>query len=102
MGNVHGRQLENTDTTFHQGLIITQGEPKYTMLICGATTDIGVIADLSVLPLQESATVRRLGLLKRMLDSKSAWLLGLIITSWDQQRRWATKINKDLQIFLAL
>ena len=32
-----------------------------------------------------------------MLDSSSEWLLGLIVASWDQQRGWATEVQKDLK-----
>ena len=34
-------------------------------------------------PLQQSISGRRLGLLRRFLDSNSEWLLELIVSSWD-------------------
>ena len=58
---------------------------------------MGVRADLKVPTIQQSISARRLGLLKRILDSNSEWLLGLIVASWDQQRAWATEVQKDLK-----
>ena len=45
----------------------------------------------------QSIPARRLGLLKRILDSNSEWLLGLIVVLWDQQCGWATEVQKDLK-----
>ena len=59
-------------------------------------TDLNVRANLKAPPIQQSISERRLGLLDIILDSKSAWLLGLIVASWDQQRGWAPEVQKDL------
>ena len=40
---------------------------------------------------------RRLGLLKRVLDSNSAWLLGLIVDQWDAPKGWTKEVRKDLE-----
>ena len=52
---------------------------------------------MKVPTIQQSVFVRRLGLLKGILDSNSEWLLGLIVASWDQHRGWATEVQKDLK-----
>ena len=31
------------------------------------------------------------------MDSKSEWLVGLIVVSWGQQRGWAIEVQKDLK-----
>ena len=73
------------------------GQTKYVAFQYGIGTKFGVRVDLKVPTIQQSISARRLGLLKRNLDSHSEWQPGLIIASWEQQRGWAIEIRKDLK-----
>ena len=35
--------------------------------------------------------------MKRVLDSNSEWLLGLIVASWDSPKGWTNELRKDLE-----
>ena len=43
------------------------------------------------------SSTRRLGFLKRLLDSNSEWMLGLIVKQWDSPRGWAREVRRDLE-----
>ena len=73
------------------------GEIKYTQLKFGTRTNLGVRQDLRVPDIRQVVSSRRLGLLKRVLDSDSKWMLGLIVEQWDQPRGWAKEVKTDLQ-----
>ena len=83
---------------YQQGLRIIHGETNYVALQYGTRTNLGVRADLKAPTIQQYISTRRLGLLKRILDSNSEWLFGLIIASWDHQRGWAIEIQKELKL----
>ena len=40
--------------------------------------------------------------MKRILDSNSAWLLGLIIDQWDATKGWTKEVRKDLEALAKL
>ena len=84
------------DATYYQGLRCIHAETKYTQLKYGTRTNLGVRQDLQAATIQQAVSSRRLGLLKRVLDSNSAWLLGLIIDQWDAPRGWAKEVRKGL------
>ena len=94
------RAVENMkiiEATYQQGLRTIHGETKYVAPKYGTTTNLGVGSDLKVPPIQQAISERRLGLPKKILVSDSDWLLGLTVASWDQQRGWASEIQKDLK-----
>ena len=90
----HWKKIE---ATYQQGLRIIHGETKYVALQYGTRINLGIRADLKVRIIQQSISAIRLGLFKRILDSNSEWLLGLIMNAWDHQRGLATEIQKDLK-----
>ena len=92
----NGKRLESA---YHQGLRCIHGEAKYTQLQYGTRTNSGVRQDLRALSLRQIVSSRRLGLLKRFIDSNSEWMLGLIIDQWNAPRGWTKEVNHD---FLAL
>ena len=81
---------------------IIHREIKYVAFQYGTRTTLGVRADLKAPTIQQSILARRLGLLKRIIHSNSEWLLGLIVALYDQQRGWATEVQKDLNLFARL
>ena len=85
------------DATYHQGLRIIHGETKYVSLKYGTRTNLRVRADLQVFPFQQAISRRTFRLFKSILDIKSEWFLGLIIALWNQQREWATEVQKDFK-----
>ena len=87
---------KKVDATYHQGLRCIHAETKYTQLQYGTRTNLGVRQDLRAATAQQVVSSRRLGLLKRVLDSNAAWLLGVIIDQWDAPRGWTKEIRKDL------
>ena len=87
---------KKVDATYHQGLRCIHAETKYTQLKYGTRTNLGVRQDLQAATIQQVVSSRRLGLLKRVLDSSSAWLLGFIIDQWDAPRGWTKEVRKDL------
>ena len=70
---------------------------KYVSLKYGTRINMRVRVDLQVFPFQQAISGRRLGLFKRRLVTKSEWVLGPIIDSWDQQRGWATEVQTDFK-----
>ena len=66
------------EATHQQRLRIIHRETNYVAFKYGTKTNVGVRADLKVPPIQQSIS-ERLGLLKRIFDSKSEWLLGIIV-----------------------
>jgi hypothetical protein len=85
------------DTAYHQGLRCIHGETKYTQLKYGTQTKLGVRQDLRAPDIRQVVSTRRLGLLKRVLDSNSEWMLGLIVEQWDSPRGWAREVRSDLE-----
>ena len=63
----------------------------------GTRTNLGIRQDLRVPDIHQVVSSRRLGLLKRVLDSNSEWMLGLILEQWDQPRGWAREVRKDFE-----
>ena len=92
----NGKRLESA---YHQGLRCIHGETKYAQLQYGTMTNLGVRHDLRALSLRHIVSSRRLGLLKRVFDSNSEWMLGLIIEQWNAPRGWTKEVNNG---FLAL
>ena len=76
-------------------MICIHAETKYTQLKYGTRTNLGVRQDLRAVTAQQVVSSRRLGLLKRVLDSNAAWLLGIIIDQWDAPKGWTKEIRKD-------
>ena len=66
------------EATYEQGLRCIHAETTYAQLKHRTRTNLGV----QVLTIHQAVSSRRLGLLKRVLDSNSEWLLGLIVDSW--------------------
>ena len=85
------------EATYHQGLRCIHAETKYTQLKYGTRTNLAVRADLPVATIHQTVSSRRLGLLKRVLDSSSAWFLGLIEDQWDAPKGWTKEVRKDLE-----
>ena len=52
---------------------------------------------MQVPTIHQAVSSRRLGLLKRVLDSNSEWLLGLIVDSWDFPKGWTNELRKELE-----
>ena len=75
MGDLKCGQLEEIPCNLPPRPSNSSRGNKTTALNCGTITSLGVRADLAGLPLQEAITARRLGCLKRILDSKSEWCL---------------------------
>ena len=92
---------KRVEAAYHQGLRCIHAETKYTQLKYGTRTNLGVREDIQVTTIQQTVASRRLGLLKRILDSNSAWLLGLIIDQWDATKGWTKEVRKDLESSLA-
>ena len=63
----------------------------------GARTNLGVKADAKALPLDDFFTTRRLGLMKRALDSAPQCCIGLIQATDRAPRSWAKLIRADLE-----
>ena len=72
-------------------------ETKYTQFKYGTRTNLVLRADLQVTTIHQTVSSRRLGFLKLVLDSKSAWLLGFIVDQWDAPKSWTKEVRKDLQ-----
>ena len=88
------RKIEATD---HQGLRCIHAETKYTQLKYGTRTNLGARQDLQALDIHHTISSRRLGLLKRLLDSNSEWFLGLIVDQWDAPKGWTKEVRNDLE-----
>ena len=67
----HWKKIE---ATYQQGLRIIHGETKYVAFQYRTRTNLRVRADLTAPTIQQLISARRLGLLKRILDSNSAWM----------------------------
>ena len=92
----------NIEATYHQGLRCIHAETKYTQLKYGSRTNLGVRQDLQALNIHHAISSRRLGLLKRVLDSNSEWLLGLIVDQWEVPRGWTKEMRNDLEALAKL
>ena len=95
----NGKRLESA---YHQGLRCIHGETKYTQLQYGARTNLGVRQDLRALSIRQTVSSRRLGLLKRLLDSNPEWMLGLIIEQWNAPRGWTKEVNNYFLVLVKL
>ena len=71
MGTLTVELWKNIEATYQQAMGIIHGETKYVALQHGTRTKLVVRADLKVPTIQQSISARRLGLLKRILDSNS-------------------------------
>ena len=76
---------KNVEATYRQGLRCIHAETKYTQLKYGTRNNFGVGQDVQAATIQQVVSSRRLGLLKRALDSNSVWLLGFIIDQMHQE-----------------
>ena len=90
------------EATYHQGLRCIHAETKYTQLKYGTRTNLGVRQDLQALDIHHTIYSRRLGLLKRVQDSNSEWLLGLIVDQWEAPRGWTKEVRNDLEALAKL
>ena len=93
---------KHIEVTYHQGLRCIHAETKYTQLKYGTRTNHGVRQDLQALYIHHTISPRRLGLFKKVLDSNSEWLLGLIVDQWEAPRGWTKEVRNDLEALAKL
>ena len=78
-GTLTVKQWKNIEATYQQGIRCIHAETKYAQLKHRIITNLGVRADLRIPTIHQTISSRRLGLLKRVLDSNSECVLGLMV-----------------------